>query len=940
MPTVEELLLELERERSLRVAAEKRLSEAEGAREMAEQQLRETMSRMSRLVSNMQSALLLEDEFGNMLVVNDMFLDMFGLPVAEHATEQVSKEKWSIFSIQNLFPNPDAFIEKMQLWLFKKQPVINELLTTTGRSVLSFDFIPVFVDGTYKGHLWRFTDVTNAQQMEMQVKTQRLFYEQILNEIPADIVVFDNKHRYKFINPISIADAPLRKWLIGKTDEDYCMYRNKPMIIAERRRALFNAVVESRAQREWEETLSRPDGATEYHLRKMYPVFDANGNLDIVIGYGVNITARINAEDALRRSEEKYRSIIENINLGMVELDGDGRIRSVNHSFCQSAGYENSELIGLTAVDLFLRGRSKGLFQRGLRSHTKGRSAVYNLAVKNKRGELKWWHVSAAPLYSKENEFIGSVAVQLDITQQKLLEQQLREAKQDAEQSALAKEAFLANISHEIRTPMNAIIGLGRLMLKTKLDETQNRYLTAIQTAADNLLVIINDVLDFSKIEAGKLTIEHIGFSIEDLVRHALYVMRHKAEEKGLALKIIIDPVLKPVHIGDPYRINQVLLNLLSNAIKFTEKGSVQVDCSVVSSDQGYQRVCLKVIDTGIGMSEEYKSLLFEKFSQEDVSITRKFGGTGLGMSISRQLIDLMGGKLDVESEKNVGTTIFVYLTLPIGAASDIPKRDEVVIEQRGLDGRSILLVEDNELNQFVATTILEQYGAKVTPAENGQVALDLVAKGGFDIILMDMQMPVMDGVEATRVIRQQFSKQVPIIALTANALKGEQEKCIEAGMNDYIIKPFEEERMVRLIAHWLGQDITVKPNKGEIDATQGPLYDLSKLRAMARGNEAFITRMLELFYKEIPDSVSRIETAYAANDLQTVRALAHRIKPSIQNMAVHSLKDVVPKMEQVAQAGDPEQELGPMIELLKKVSALVIADIERKLQEATTPSV
>lgn len=934
MPTIDDLLQELDRERTLRREAEEKLRAAEQACALAEQQLRESSSRMTRLISNMQSAVLLEDEHGKVLVANDMFRDMFGLTAGEFQTADSGDVCWSIFSLRHLFPDPAAFEARMRQLVHDRQPMLNEILETTGRSILSLDFIPFEVDGQNKGHLWRYTDITGSRQMEQQLKAQRLFYEQILNEIPADIVVFDNKHRYKFINPISIGDAVLRKWLIGKTDEDYCLYRNKPLSIAEKRRELFNAVVAARVQKEWEEKLIRPDGTVEYHLRKMYPVFDAEGKLDIVIGYCVNITARINAEEALRRSEEKYRGIIENMNLGMVELDEEGRIRSVNHSFCQSSGYDANELNGVIASDLFLRGRSKGMFQRGLRAHAKGMSEVYNLAVKNKRGELKWWHVSAAPIYNKENEFIGSVAVQLDITQQKMLEQQLREAKQDAEQSAMAKEAFLANISHEIRTPMNAIIGLGRLMLKTPLNEVQMRYLTAIQTAADNLLVIINDVLDFSKIEAGKLTIEHIGFSMEDMVRHALYVMRHKAEEKGIALKLFTDPLLADVHIGDPYRINQVLLNLLSNAIKFTEKGSVQVQCMVQTSDSGYQLLCLKVIDTGIGMSEEYKTLIFEKFSQEDASITRKFGGTGLGMSISRQLIDLMGGQMEVESEKNVGTTISIYLTLPIGSQSDIPKREEVIVEQHGLKGKEILLVEDNELNRFVASTMLEQYGAVITSAENGQIALDLLEERSFDIVLMDMQMPVMDGIEATIQIRKRFGRRIPIIALTANALKGEQERCFDAGMNDYIVKPFEEEKMVRLIAHWLGQDVTLKPKQESMEVS-GPLYDLSKLRAMARGNEAFITRMLELFHKEIPESVAKIDQAFADKDLPAVRAFAHRIKPSVQNMAIASLKDTVPKIEQLAQAGDPDNELPPLIDRLKKMTALVIADIEEKLKAA-----
>ncbi|HUP13260.1 MAG TPA: response regulator, partial [Niastella sp.] len=406
-----------------------------------------------------------------------------------------------------------------------------------------------------------------------------------------------------------------------------------------------------------------------------------------------------------------------------------------------------------------------------------------------------------------KQQLIGSIGIHLDITQQKMLEKQLMEAKQLAEKSVHAKDLFLANMSHEIRTPMNAILGMSKQLQKTTLNQQQTSFLEIIGTAAENLLVIINDILDFSKLEAGKVTLEEIGFNMHDLATNASRVLKLKAEEKGLLFEVLVDPNVAPVLKGDPFRINQVLMNLLSNSIKFTKRGHITLQCLLKDSRPGHQSLEIVISDTGKGMDEGYLKNLFNKFSQEDESIARSYGGTGLGMSIVKQLVELMNGAITVKSKKGEGTQVNITLSFAEGTENDLPKKDNSHVEAHILADKKILLVEDNEMNRVVAETILNQYGASIAQAVNGVDALDAIRNHPFDIVLMDIQMPVMDGLEATRLIRNELHSTIPIIALTANAVKGEMEKCIQAGMNDYLSKPFEEEDLIRLIAKWLGRE-------------------------------------------------------------------------------------------------------------------------------------
>lgn len=541
--------------------------------------------------------------------------------------------------------------------------------------------------------------------------------------------------------------------------------------------------------------------------RDYIPVHDEQGQYLGQLWKRQDVTARTRAETELRRREEKYRGIIENMSLGLVEADLDDHLIYANQSFCDMTGFCTEELQGQRLSPLLLTGDDLALVESKLQARQDGVADSYEIMVTAKNGEPKWLLVSGAPLYDNQHRHVGSIGIYLDVTPQKQLEARLREAKAVAETSVQAKQRFLTNMSHEIRTPMNAILGMSHLLEKTALDATQTSYLNAITASADTLLVIINDILDSAKIEAGRLTIEHISFDPARLCQQVEKTLRYRAEEKGLLFETRLDPALPPVLFSDPHRITQVLLNLAGNAIKFTEQGHVQLSCALLEQPTPYEALVEFVVkDTGIGIETEYLEQIFEEFSQEDSSITRQFGGTGLGLSISQKLVDLLGGELQLESRKHAGTRSRFVLRLPVGHPESLTQKqyDDPNYLHQALRGKRLLLVEDNVFNRMLATIFLTSAGIEVHEAPNGQVAVDLARVQEYDLILMDVQMPVQNGYQATDQLRRDLGLTTPIIALTANAIVGERDKCLAAGMNDYLTKPFEEVKLLKMVYKWV----------------------------------------------------------------------------------------------------------------------------------------
>jgi PAS domain S-box-containing protein len=643
-----------------------------------------------------------------------------------------------------------------------------------------------------------------------------------------------------------------------------------------------------------------------------------------------DVTDEHNSQVLLQNSEEKYRGIIENLEMGILEVDNNENIIHANAIFCKMVGYEADNIVGKNARNLFIPSDKEiEVFNEALSERQKGNANVYEALVKKNGGELIPMIISGAPIFDQNGQLIGSIGLHVDISSQKETEKILAEAKEKAEASSHAKEVFLAHMSHEIRTPMNAIIGMSSLLSNTELTGKQKVYLDAIRTSSKNLLSIINDILDFSKIEAGKLNVETIGFHVDKLVKNAIGSVNHLAAGKSIMLSFKIDPKISPVVLGDPTRINQILLNLLSNAIKFTPDGKVELIAKVVKQEGKSQRICFEVKDTGIGIDTSKINKIFESFSQEDDSVSRKYGGTGLGLTISKQLVELMNGKIWVESQKGMGTSFFFELDFNMGQYKDLPHDLQNIPQSSGkLKGLRVLVVEDNQLNQFLATTILEGKGIVVETAGNGLEAIESLKNQSFDLILMDIQMPYMGGIEATEKIRKEMNISTPIIALTAKALTGDEKRYHEAGMNDFLSKPFEPEILLQKIQNILdlSEPIPVVETQMPIKEIK-VIYSLDKIKEVASGNDEFIQKMISIFVKNTPTLVQNMHVGLQTGDYDQIYSMAHQLKPSIDLMEIQEIAQVIRNIEECSRN---RMDLDTLSDKIDQVDAVLVEVVKQ----------
>lgn len=645
----------------------------------------------------------------------------------------------------------------------------------------------------------------------------------------------------------------------------------------------------------------------------------------------INIRNRQKWDNQLRLQEEKYRNIIANMNLGLLEVNLEDVIMYANQSFCDMSGYTLEELKGRHAAELFVAKEDREKVYDKNAKRVEAVSDSYEIRVSDKQGAQHWWFISGAPQYNDRGHMIGSIGIHLDITAQKRLEQELAKAKSFAEAAAKAKELFLANMSHEIRTPLNVIIGMIRQLTKENLTTDQHFYVKQSESSAKHLLTILNNVLDIAKIESGDMEIVTEPFSPSALAYNVHSIMYSQARDKNLEFKLNVSPEIQPVLKGDETRLRQVLINLIGNAVKFTNKGSINLSVELLEENAGAQTLRFEVKDTGIGMSEEFVSRIFDKFSQEYNTSNRKYEGTGLGMAISHDLIRLMNGKMKVTSSKNEGTTCYFELTLPIGTSDSIVSKSQQ-IKEGTFKGKKALLVEDNEMNRFIAIQSLEYLGFDTIEAENGLIATERIQQQDFDIVLMDIQMPVMDGVEATTFIREKLHNQTPIIALTANAFKHDIDLYLKKGMNDFITKPYDEQDFFRKIEHVLSLSYDVlqveKPEEPAAPAEKSR-YDLSQLEKMSRGDSTFTRKMISIFVSLATENMAKLKDALANEDLVMIQKTAHKIKPSIDQMGITSLKDTIRTVEKYDLESGSNVELHSLVNTIIDVLSAVVLDLE-----------
>lgn len=656
-----------------------------------------------------------------------------------------------------------------------------------------------------------------------------------------------------------------------------------------------------------------------------------------------DVTERINAEKALRESEEKYRGIIENMELGLMEVALDQTIIRPYPIFCEMVGYTAEELIGKNAEELFLPKEFKQTLHEQEAERRQGKAGVYEIQIKRKDGRRIWVLISGAPIKDKKGKVIGSVGIHYDITARRELEQNLSRAKDRAEKAQLAERQFLANMSHEIRTPMNAVIGMTHLLYETTPSKTQKEYLDSLRFSADSLMGIINNILDLSKIGAGEVEFEYKPFDLVQLLHSLQRTFQFKVREKPISTVLDIDSQIKNLVIGDSTRLNQIFTNLLGNASKFTQRGTIGIRAEVLSESPEEYIIEFQIHDTGIGIAQEKQEAIFHNFKQADLKITREFGGTGLGLTIVKELVELQSGSIRLESELGRGSTFIVTMPfknsgVPISEKVVYPEGSSTDIEAVLKDLR-VLLVEDNLMNQKLASRILEKWGATYKIAGDGLQAVEASKANVYDLILMDIHMPHMDGCEATIAIRgdaENPNQGTPIIALTAAALLEEKTRALNAGMNDFVTKPFSPRILKEQVLKALGFKRPILPKQNKVSDNKIKI-DLKYLQEFSGGDVYFIRDMLETFMQEAPATFVRVQNEFKEENWEGVYKGIHKIKPSFLMLGLQEQYDKAAKAEADVR-GDTfdAKSLKEIVDQLQEDTQLLIPVIQGTLNELT----
>ena len=748
-----------------------------------------------------------------------------------------------------------------------------------------------------------FKDITEQQKARKEIEQARNLMETMIANLQTGILLEDSSGRIALANKsfcdiFSITFEPQK--LIGldckmAAEQSKNLFQDPDSFIQSTHDAIKNGMIVEN------EVLNMADG--RIIERNFIPLF-ARHKFEGQLWQYRDITEREHNQKAILESEEKYRGVLENMALGLLEVDLEDTILRANNAFCQMVGYEPAELIGINAGNQFLTDSYKKIISERLDERKMDQASVYEIQMKRKNGELIWGLISGAPVKNSQGQIVGSIGIQFDLTDRKKLENELAEAKMIADRARLAERQFLTHMSHEIRTPINAVIGMTHLLDETKPNTVQKDYLNSLRFSADSLLGIIDNILDLSKIDAGEVEFEQKPFDLEYLVHSLVQTIHYRISKKDVEISCYVDPSIENVVIGDPTRLNQILTNLLGNATKFTEKGVISVSIKLLEKSDEQYLLEVRVHDSGIGIAADKLETIFEYFKQADVQINRKFGGTGLGLTIVKQLVEMQGGSIRVESELGVGSDFIFSLLM---GNSGIPVLNHKILSdidqlksQKIKKNLHFLIVEDNLMNQKLICKTIETWECTFEVANNGLEALEKTAATRFDVILMDIHMPELDGCETTLAIRSNMNnpnQNVPIIALTAAAMSDEKRRAFEAGMNGFLTKPIApkmlQEHILRSIRE-LSEPIETIVNTSK----KSSLMDLGYLMEMSNGDTHFIGTIIDAFLAETPTALKNLEAFVHQQNWDQVYKLAHKMKPNFAMLGMHHLQEMTADLE------------------------------------------
>lgn len=765
----------------------------------SDQSLERERTTLRTLINAMPDIVCFKDGEGRWIEANEFDLRLFELEgVAYQGKKDSELAQYSAF-YRDAFMGCEASDEIA--WKHGEPSRSVEVIPRPDGTALIFDIIkvPLFGDlGNRIGLIVVGRDITEQKNVQKALERERTQLQTLINTLPDLVWLKDENgvyvtcnHRFELLYNAS------SKGIVGKTDYDFVDKELADFFRSHDRKAIQLGGPSIN-----EELLTfGSDGHQELTETIKSPVVAPDGTLIGVLGIGRDITDRKRTEDELKRGKAQLDFVLEGGQLGFWDWDLTSNTVQRNHIWAGILGYTFEEIQATTQQwSDFLHPDDRERAWESINDHLEGRTPLHDAEyrMKTKQGDYRWILDRAMVVQrDADGRPLRMSGIHVDITKRKQDEEALQQAKSDAEAANRAKSEFLANMSHEIRTPMNGVVGMTQLLRYTELTNEQKEYLDNIDLSAGNLLSIIEDILDLSKIEAGKIELEYAVFSLQQCIKEACMMQSSRITSKGINFNVNLSSNLPKLVFGDQLRVKQIVLNLISNAAKFTEKGSITVAANLLQHMSDHIIVQISVADTGIGIASELLTRIFESFIQADMSTTRKYGGTGLGLTICRQLTELMGGRIWVESKIGMGSTF--NLTLQFGLPEQnlkeelLKKNNPIPVIDMDMTPLHVLVVEDNLLNQQTTELLLRRMGHTTSTANNGKQALEVWLQGGIDLILMDIHMPLLNGVEATIEIRNKEAESgghIPVVALTADVLDGTEERLLRQGFDGYLSKP------------------------------------------------------------------------------------------------------------------------------------------------------
>ncbi len=721
------------------------------------------------------------------------------------------------------------------------------------------------------------------------------------------------------------ANETILNWLGYTSEELIDLVRVHDLLVTHDDVKLFEEnirLLEAREHpKEVQLTLKKKDGGILNVLFNVSSLRHDHGNTGGYAAYIFDISALKRQLAAVEESETMYRNLIEESAQMMFTADMQGRFTFVSNRLKKILGYSDKDLLGKQFASIYdgeYRKKSIAFYQKQLLDKTEETEYIAPIIIKS--GE-KLWIEQVGTLIKKNNNIVGYRFALHDITHRLKTQEAMEEAARLATEAKDMQQTFLGKMSHEIRTPMNGVVGMLNLLTTTTLSEEQREFVDGIKESSRNMIRIINDILDFTKIESGKLIFEETEFVLKNLVNSVVFNLKAGADERGIQLISNIDSQIPDVLIADPVRLNQILLNLGDNALKFTEKGSITIN--VIQKAMSPDTVTLEfsVADTGIGIPQAKLNTIFESFTQAQSDTTRKYGGTGLGLTIAKQLIEQQGGFIKVTSLEGQGTTFTFTFHFKLNKAAIITEKAKVTPSNTitSFEGYDILLVEDNIMNQRVAKYTIEKWGAKLTVADSGAKALELLRENKYDLILMDIQMPDMNGIQTTDKIRNELHCKTPIMAMTASVMQGEKDNCIKVGMSDYISKPFNpfelNQKMNDLI-----------PKRREANSKR--VSNINYLKNAVGNETSAVKEILEIYLSKTPPILDAIDKEMDEEHYTNLQNLVHNLKNSVGIIGAEELFKLLDSLEQSLNVLPPTAETVNLIEKARKMTRESLKEI------------